>query len=81
MLQYLVPPIKILPHIYRFSCSCDIIFKMAASHWQTKMRRLPKLMSEEDLNFGRTRCIIFSLKNEIGGLAKALKLFQVTSKA
>jgi len=36
-------------------------------------------MSEEDLHFGNTRCIIFTLKDEIGGLAKALKLFQVFS--
>ena len=35
------------------------------------------MMSEDDLDFGNTRFIIFSLKDEIGGLAKALKLFQV----
>lgn len=44
---------------------------------QTKIKRLPKLMSEDDLDFGNTRFIIFTLKDEIGGLAKALKLFQV----
>ena len=35
-------------------------------------------MSEDDLDFGNTRFIIFTLKDEIGGLAKALKLFQVS---
>ncbi|XP_067947611.1 tryptophan 5-hydroxylase 1-like [Watersipora subatra] len=42
----------------------------------TRIKRLPKLMSEEHLDFGNSRYIIFSLKDEIGGLAKALKLFQ-----